>query len=577
MHEDSHEAAGASGWQAAYEQFGVFASASQGADETYFLENDLLKIGIASKGGKIVYAELKEYKTWDQQPLLLIESDTSAFGFTFFAGNRVINTDNFYFQPFWLDPSLKEKKLVAISGQEQGSLAMRLYVSRDSIPDQSSYIEYLFTIKGDNYMLDFDVNFVNMNGIVDVTRGFIDFEWGADLRKQEKIIDRFNGTTIYYKILEEKVHNLSENKDEEEALRDKVNWISFKQQFFATTLISDKAFADPIMRVSTTENHPDHRYNRSVYFKVGVPMSGGQSETIPMSLYFGPNKYNILRKYKADLERQIPLGWSFFLLQWINRFAVLPVFNYLGSFGWNYGIVILVLTILLKIVLFPIAYKTYLSSAKMRVLKPEVDEINGKYPKREDAMKKQQALMALYKKAGVNPMSGCIPILLQMPILIAMFRFFPASIELRQQAFLWANDLSSYDSVLNLPFTIPFYGDHVSLFTLLMTISTVIYTYMNNQMMGSTSQQMPGMKTMMYIMPIMFLPMFNSYSSGLSYYYLLVNLLTFAQMYTFRFFVDEDKIHRQIEENKAKPVKKSSFQKRLEDAAKKRGYNPSRR
>jgi len=332
-----------------------------------------------------------------------------------------------------------------------------------------------------------------------------------------------------------------------------------------------------MMRVSTVENHPSDRYLRSVYYKVGVPFSGNLEETVGMSMYFGPNKYNILRKYKIGLERQIPLGWSFFLMQWINRYAVLPVFNFLGSFGWNYGIVILVLTILLKIVLFPIAYKTYLSSAKMRLLKPEVDEIGQKFPKKEDAMKKQQAVMAMYKKAGVNPMSGCIPVLLQMPILIAMFRFFPASIELRQQAFLWANDLSSYDSIWNLPFNIPFYGDHVSLFTLLMTISTIIYTYLNNQMMGSGSQQLPGMKTMMYIMPVMFLGIFNNYSSGLSYYYLLVNIITFVQMYIFRWFVDEDKLHKKIQENKLKPVKVSGFQKRLEDMAKKRGYNPNTR
>jgi YidC/Oxa1 family membrane protein insertase len=210
----------------------------------------------------------------------------------------------------------------------------------------------------------------------------------------------------------------------------------------------------------------------------------------------------------------------------------------------------------------------------MRLLKPEVDEISAKFPKKEEAMKKQQALMSLYKKAGVNPMSGCIPILLQMPILIAMFRFFPASIELRQQPFLWANDLSTYDSIMNLPFNIPFYGDHVSLFTLLMTISTIIYTYLNNKMMGTGAQQMPGMKTMMYLMPIMFLGIFNNYSSGLSYYYLLVNLITFAQMYIFLWFVDEEKLHRQIQENKLKPEKKSGFQKRLEDMAKQRGYNP---
>ncbi len=391
------------------------------------------------------------------------------------------------------------------------------------------------------------------------------------------IVDLFNGSTIYYKLNEDKVKYLAENKDDNESLRDQIKWLSFKEQFFSTVLIADNYFVDPIMNVTTSGTPPSDRYLRSAFFKIGVPFTGKAEETVGMSLYFGPNKYNILRKYKLDLEKQIPLGWSFFLMQWINRFAVLPVFNFLGSFGWNYGIVILVLTILLKIVLFPVAYKTYLSSAKMRLLKPEMDEISARYPKKEDAMKKQQAVMAMYKKAGVNPMSGCIPILLQMPILIAMFRFFPASIELRQQPFLWADDLSSYDSIMNLPFTIPFYGDHVSLFTLLMTISTIFYTYLNNQMMGSTSQQLPGMKTMMYIMPIMFLGIFNNYSSGLSYYYLLVNLITFAQMYIFRWFVDEDKLHKKIQENKLKPVKVSGFQKRLEDMAKKRGYNPGKK
>jgi YidC/Oxa1 family membrane protein insertase len=275
-----------------------------------------------------------------------------------------------------------------------------------------------------------------------------------------------------------------------------------------------------------------------------------------------------------DLDQQIPLGWGFFLLQWINRYAVIPIFDFLSGFGWNYGIIILVLTILLKIVLFPIAYKTYLSSAKMRVLKPEIDEIGAKFPKKDDSMKKQQATMALYKKAGVNPMAGCLPMLLQMPILFALFRFFPASIELRQQSFLWATDLSSYDSIFSwtqqIPLLSTFYGNHISLFTLLMTVSTIFYTKMNNQMMSS-SQQMPGMKTMIYLMPIMFLGFFNNYASGLSYYYFLANVITFSQMYLMRKFVDEKAIHAKLQANKKKPVKKSKFQQKLEDMAKQKG------
>jgi YidC/Oxa1 family membrane protein insertase len=560
-----------------HNEFGSFALAAKGEDKKYFIENDFVKVGISTLGGRIVYVELKNYKTWDGLPLVLLESDTSRFGFSFFANNRTINTTNFYFQPEWVGGYEKGKDTVRVNGDQQAQFAMRLYASADSVFNKDQYIEYLFTMKGNNYMLGFSVNFHNLNNTIDAARGYVDFEWSTDLRKQEKQVDQFNGTTIYYKLNEDKVEYLSESKDAEKSLRDQIKWLSFKQQFFSASLIADKYFVDPIMKVSTVAAPASDRYLRSLYYKVGIPFTGAADESVGMSMYFGPNKYNILRKYDLDLERQIPLGWSFFLMQWINRFAVLPVFNFLGSFGWNYGIVILVLTILLKTVLFPIAYKTYLSSAKMRLLKPEVDEIGLKYPKKEDAMKKQQATMAMYKKAGVNPMSGCIPVLLQMPILIAMFRFFPASIELRQQAFLWATDLSSYDSIWNLPFNIPFYGDHVSLFTLLMTISTIIYTYLNNQMMGSSSQQMPGMKTMMYIMPIMFLGIFNNYSSGLSYYYFLVNIITFVQMYIFRYFVDEDKLHRQIQENKLKPVKKSGFQSRLEEMAKKKGYNPNTR
>jgi len=558
------------------DQFGSFAMAAQGEAKLFHIENDVMKIGLSSLGGKIVSVELKNYQTWDSLPLLLMESDTNAFGLSFFSNNRTINTNNFYFQPEWINGYESGNNSVKVSGEQEESFALRLYTSTDSRVNKDQYIEYLFTLKGNNYMLGFDVNFRNLDNIIDAARGYMDFEWSTDVRKQEKHQDQFNGATIYYKLNEDKVEYLSETKTDEESLRDQIKWLSFKQTFFSSVLIADNYFVDPIMKVSTSETPPSDRYLRSFYYKVGVPYNGDANESIGMSMYFGPNKYNILRKYKLDLERQIPFGWSFFLMQWINRFAVLPVFNFLGSFGLNYGIVILVLTILLKIVLLPIAYKTYLSSAKMRLLKPEVDEIGKKFPKKEDAMKKQQATMAMYKKAGVNPMSGCIPVMLQMPILIALFRFFPASIELRQQAFLWATDLSSYDSIWNLPFTIPFYGDHVSLFTLLMTISTIIYTYMNNEMMGTGTQQMPGMKTMMYIMPVMFLGIFNNYASGLSYYYLLVNLFTFAQMFIMRYVVNEDKLHKKMQQNKLKPVKVSGFQKRIEEMAKKKGYNPKR-
>ncbi|MDK2979484.1 MAG: YidC/Oxa1 family rane protein insertase, partial [Bacteroidales bacterium] len=292
--------------------------------------------------------------------------------------------------------------------------------------------------------------------------------------------------------------------------------------------------------------------------------------------YFGPNHYTTLKKQGLEFERIIPLGWGIF--GWINRFVVIPVFNFLDNFIANYGLIILILTILIKTVLFPLTYKSYLSSAKMRVLKPEIDLINKKFPKKEDAMKKQQATMALYKKSGVNPMGGCIPMLIQFPILIALFRFFPSSIELRQKSFLWADDLSSYDSILDLPFDIPFYGDHVSLFTLLMALALFFSTKINSGQMGDSNQQMPGMKFMMnYMMPVMLLFFFNGYSAGLSYYYFLSNVITMGQTLIIRRFVDDESLLKKLHENKKKPVKKSKWQQRLEEAAKQKGYKPPKR
>ncbi len=558
-------------------KYGVFGHAAIGNDKTYILENDLMRLHISQKGGRITSVELKDYQTYDSLPLILFEKESSAFNFTFWSGGTAINTSDFYFDAY---SAMGEEipDTIKVSGDEQLKFSMRLYPERyDSILETGKYVEFEYILKGNEYMLDYNLNFKNTSEIVTSTTNYIDLTWHADIRQQEKTVNRFNGPTIYYKFDEDDIDFLSESKDDDESLPSGVQWISFKQTFFVSTLVAKNEFNDAEILVyndkekEKEKEKENNRYLRSMQANIGVPFSNDASQTIPMSFYFGPNKYKTLRQYDMDLERQIPLGWSFFLMAWINRYAVIPVFNFLESFDLNYGIIILILTILLKMLLFPIARKTYMSSAKMRVLKPEVDEISKKFPKKEQAMEKQRATMALYKKAGANPMSGCVPMLLQFPILLAMFRFFPASIELRQQSFLWADDLSSYDSIWTFPngFEIPFYGDHVSLFTLLMTISTIMYTYLNNQMMSS-SQQMPGMKTMMYIMPIMFLGIFNNYSSGLSYYYLLANLITFAQMWAFRRLVDEDKIRRQIAENKKKPVKKSNFTKRLEEMAKQR-------
>ena len=554
------------------EQMSVFAGSASGKKESYSIENDVLKLRISSKGGKIEYVELKKYKAWDGKPLILLDDDSLHFGFHFFVNNRDIYTDKLFFKPVLTKDNIKS---LSVTGKDSLQFAMRLYVdASDTALNPSKYIEFVYTIKGNQYMLGFHLNLNGMKDVFDPGTQFLVLNWENNLNRQEKSLkmERMN-STIYYEFFGDKVDYLTETKDQTKDLKnERIKWISFKQQFFSSTLIAGDFFTDP--RITTKTLPRDDRYLRSMSAEAGIPFSPGEISSIPMSMYFGPNKFYGLKSYDLGLERQIPLGWSFAPMAWINIWAVIPVFTFFGNFGWNYGIIILILTILLKIILFPIAFKTYKSSAKMRALKPDIDELTKKFPKKEDAMKKQQATMDLYKRAGVNPMAGCIPMLLQMPILIAMFRFFPSSIELRQQAFLWAKDLSSYDSIYTFPngFTLPWYGNHISLFALLMTISSVLYTRINEQMMGSTQTQMPGMKVMMYMMPVMFLFWFNDYSSGLSYYYLLANLLTFAQVYIIRGTIDEKKLHAQIEANKKKPVKKTGFQKRLEDMAKQRGY-----
>ncbi|MBN1339721.1 MAG: membrane protein insertase YidC [Bacteroidales bacterium] len=560
------------------DQLGDFGSAALGEEKTYALDNGLITLSISTRGGKILTARINDFQTFDSLPLVLFDPEKTLFGLNFFMNNRLINTDQLFFEALDGYGNPVNETISLPSGQDSVSLVMRLYTDADTDSAHSAnrYIEYRYTLFREQYMMNFSMHFEGLDDVFRQSSNNMELVWKAEMLKQEKAIDQFNGPTIYYKYYEDEVDYLSESKDDEESLVTRVKWISFKQRFFCATLIADNYFSNGNVKVFTAENQHD-RYLKNMESKLNLAGYGGNSVSIPMKMYFGPNKFTILKKYDLDLERQIPIGWSFFLMAWINRFIVIPVFNFLESFGWNYGIIILVLTILLKIVLFPIAYRSYKSSAKMRVLKPEIDEIGAKYPKKDEAMKKQQAVMNLYKQAGVNPMAGCIPMLLQFPILIAMFRFFPSSFELRQKPFLWANDLSSYDSIFDLPFNIPFYGDHVSLFTLLMTVSTIIYTKMNNDLMGSSSQQLPGMKTMMYIMPIMFLGIFNNYASGLSYYYFLANIITFGQMYLIRQTIDEDKIRKQIEINKKKPKKKSGWQKRLEEAAKQRGYKPPKK
>ncbi len=559
---------------------GPFSVASKPVKENFIVQSDLVKLTFTRRGGFISKLELLKYKTWDQQPLILFDNDRG-FKLNFYGSDdKLYSTTDFFFEPFIADAKYSGQDSINLGPNDSLVFSMRLYPNlSDSVQNKEKYIEYRYVVRGNDYMIGFSINTVKLQDVLAENSTYLFCEWGMTMMQKEKDHKtEANVTSVYFKPKDDDVDNLSETGSDEKSFKVPVKWISFKQQFFAASIIADESFKEAELKVDGLKDNKDQRL-KEMYASMTIIAEGGKDLTFPMSLYFGPLQYKGLKAYHQDFERQIPLGWGFFLLHWINRFAVLPVFNWLEGYGINYGIIILLLTIMLKILLFPIAYKTYKSSAKMRVLKPEVDEIGKKFPKKEDAMKKQQATMALYKKAGVNPMAGCVPLLLQMPILIAMYRFFPSSIELRQQSFLWATDLSSYDSIASwstyIPLLSDFYGNHVSLFTLLMTVTTIIYTWLNNQMMGST-QQMPGMKVMMYLMPIMFLGFFNSFASGLSYYYFLANIFTFLQMFVIRWTINEDKIHAQIQENKKKPIKKSGFQARIEKMAKDRGLNTGR-
>ena len=556
-------------YAARYNQYGSFANAAAGENKTWTLENEILKVDFSSRGAYVKTVELKDYKTFDSLPLIGFDAETSRFNLEFIADGKGINSYDLYFEPYLNGFPYEGNETITLDGRDSLVMSFRAYVN-DAEGNKSldKYLEYRYTMYKDQYMVGFDIVTNNLKGIIPANTRFMSMNWAVDVLKQEKASDRINFETIYYMYANNDVEALSKTEvaNEEKELRSGVKWISFKQKFFSYALISKDSFDDAFIELHTKSRPSNSRYQKSMSAAIDVPFDGlNEDNKIEMSYYFGPNNFKVLKKYGIGLENQIPLGGK--LISWINKLIVINVFSWLGHYGWNYGIVILILTLIIKICLMPIAFKSYMSTAKMRVLKPEIDAINEKYPKQEDAMKKQQAIMDLYKKAGASPMSGCLPMLLQFPVLIAIFRFFPSSIELRQQSFLWADDLSTYDSVLDLPFNIPWYGDHVSLFTLLMTAATLLYTYINNKQMQQTqgNQAMPGMKFMMYLMPIMFLGIFNSYSAGLSYYYLLVNLFTFLQMYIFKICINEDRLRKQIEKAKKKPVKKSNFQKRLEE------------
>ena len=533
--------------------------ATTGTEKKIEVENDLMKVIFSNKGGKVASVVLKDYLTYQGTPLVLFPDSASVFDMSFFIkqqfNNVQINTGDYYFVA---DSSFTP---TFATDETSKNLTFRLDV------DSTAHVDFVYTIYKDNYMIDFDVQFVGMENLLAQNQTDLEFTWqNVGMQNEKGFENENNYTTIAYKYpSDESVEQLrTSTEDKSETINSKVKWVAFKQQFFSSIFVAKDDFQNGTLGYSTFQ--PGEGKIKTFRAKVSVPFTQQLSE-YNFNFYFGPNKFSVLKKYDdLHFERLIPLGgW---IVGWINRWLVIPTFDTLGAHIANYGIIILILTLIVKILISPLTYKSYLSSAKMRLLKPEVDKLNEKYPKPEDALKKQQAMMALYKSAGVNPMGGCIPLLIQLPILYAMFRFFPASIELRGEHFLWADDLSSYDSILTLPFNIPFYGNHVSLFALLMAASMFIYSRINYNQTAGSAPQMAGMKFMMlYLMPIMMLFWFNSYSSGLCYYYLLSNLFTIGQTLVIRRMVGDQKIHAIMQANAARKSKgkKSKFQQRYEE------------
>ncbi len=533
------------------DKYGLFAGAVEGENKFYTLENDLIKVKLASKGAKVYSVEVKNYTNYKEEPLVLFDGDTNVFGFNFFHNNRILNTNNLFFE---VDETASNDSILRFQialGDEQ-------------------FMAFDYYLPANAYTLDYNIVQNNINDIIQSNRGGFDLDWKLDVVAQEKgrkFEIQYSG--VYFKYDQDEVDDIS-GKSGSEDFRTPVKWLAYKDQFFSSILIAKDKFAGGKVDANVypaEDNSPLLSTNTA---SLVIPDDGGKQSVKSFQFYFGPNKYKILKKFKdLNLKEIIPLGWGIF--GWINKIAVIPIFNWLEGGIASYGIIILLLTLIIKLVLFPLTYKSYLSTAKMKVLKPQIEEINERIPK-EKAMERQKATMALYQKAGVSPLGGCLPMLLQMPILFAMFRFFPASIELRHESFLWATDLSSYDAIVtwttNIPILSKYYGNHISLFTLLMGATNLIYTRMNQEMTQSTNQ-MPGMKGMMYLMPVMFLVFFNNYASGLSYYYFISTLITIIQTVAIRkFFIDEKAILAKLNANQKKPKKKSGFQARIEQMAK---------
>ena len=534
----------------AYKELGAFGysktlASANGGDTV--IENELLKLTVANKGGYVKEAVLKEFTSKDGKLVSLIKDGKNAsFGIDFSTkDSRVLNTNDLFFQP-----------TVSKVG-DNTQLSMKLKVS------EAQFLEYVYVLKPNEYMLDFFVRSQGLEGVIDGSKS-IDLNWELAAFRNAKSGTYENRYTDLIFEYEDGRDDYVSQRDFKETDAEDVTYVAYRQHFFSSILLNGKGFkkADFTSTNLLKDEEVDTLMLRKFTTKVPLELTAGNLN-YEMNWYYGPTDYQILSKYERNLDEVVPLGWGIF--GWINRYVFIPVFAFLSSV-LPYGIAIIVLTVLVRLALSPITYKSYVSQAKMKVLKPEITEINEKY--KDNAMKKQQETMALYRKAGVSPLSGCVPALLQIPVFYALFNFFPSAIQLRQKSFLWADDLSSYDVIAELPFRIPFYGDHISLFPILASIAIFFYmTLTTGQNMPAQQPGMPNMKFIMYLSPLFMLVFFNNYASGLSLYYFVSNLITIGIMLVIKnFIINDEKIHAKIEENKKKPKKQSKFQQKLKEA-----------
>ena len=566
------------------QDMGVFNAAAQGEERKYDIFTDLMHIEFCNLGARVDRVVLLDYLTYDSSELVLITSSEENMNLVFSTeDNRVVNTKDLVFTPY-LDgtPWNNINSTAACKGDDSTVVSFRAEIN-DSV--NHGYLEFLYTVRGDSYEVGFDINFVGLKEQVRNTP-YMDFQWQNRMLRQEKVNSGSRGksnrnsdreryySSIYYKGPKEKnPNNLGLGQDKQKQVKTGLDWVAFKDQYFAAILNSEGGvpFENADLAVATDKRDSAKNYLTDMGAVIGLPYDQASGQ-MQMSWYYGPTKLRDLRKMHRGYDRMLPLGWTI-ISKSISRYLIIPVFNFLERFNWNYGIIIIVFTLLIRLVLLPLVFKSYQGGAIMRILKPEMDALNKKYPQQEQAMQKQQAMMALQKKAGYSPMAGCLPVLIQMPFLTAMFMFFPIAIELRQKPFLWCQDLSNYDSILDFGFNIPLYGDHISLFCLLMFGVQFFYTWYTMQQQAGT-QQMPGMKFMMYFMPFMMLFIFNSQSAGLNLYYLISISFTMVVMILIRRFTSEKKVRARMAAYDAKhsgknaKPKKSSFQQRLEQLQK---------